>query len=261
MNTIKKILIPIDFSKSSSSAINYVIGLSKYDPRLICTLIHVVEKETSTELLASKESELNKIKSEHFDSNSINCDVLIEKGVLSNVLSNINAKLDIDLLVMGTAGSTSIDSISNTSELMSTLDYPALIIPEDFQSFKLNNIALALNEDKIVEPKRLSILHDVAKWHNSKVHILMVKKEKTTSKSSILNNKKTLDYYLDGLEYQYSVVENLDIELGLFNYASDNRIDMLAVLPKNHTSKNQPSSGHLTKALSLHSNKPLLLVN
>ena len=60
---------------------------------------------------------------------------------------------------------------------------------------------------------------------------------------------------------EHSFSKNQDVEEGILEYINEKKIDMLAILPRNHAKKSTPSEGRLTKLLTLHSEIPVLTLD
>ena len=165
-------------------------------------------------------------------------------------------------MVFGTAGSDDEDPLeTHTTQFLKEADCPVLIVPMNTNGFSLKSIALALDENEIDNAVDLSVFHDMAKWFDASVHLLKVNKIGQQPVTDQLKKQDTLDYYMEGLDYQYSFPESGDIEQGLRGYIRDNKIDALAILPRNHAQRSQPSEGRLTKVLAKHIKVPLLVLD
>ncbi|MFT7033332.1 MAG: nucleotide-binding universal stress UspA family protein [Cyclobacteriaceae bacterium] len=259
MNTIKKILLPIDFSDSSLNAIKYVIGLAKNDTSVKCDLIYIGGETLSEGDQKIQLKKLQELKSEYFNKAHVNCDVLVKTGDLNQVILDAKEDREADLIIMGTSGSTGDKDSSNTSELLAKADCPVLVIPKNNSEFKLKNIALAIDDKAFDDSSNLGIIHDFARWFDAKVHLLTVENENSPAKPN--SNAETLEYYLDTLDYRHSFEKNTDIEKGLNDYINQKEIDILAIMPRMHAKNSEPSEGRLTKTLALNCIKPLLVID
>ena len=261
MNTIKKILIPVDFSESSQAAIQYVLGMTKNDSTVRCDLIYIAPEESTSEEIINTKKELQEIASSYFIPAHVEIDYYVKTGELTEVLLQAKKELEADLIIMGTAGSTEEGVESHTSLLLKKADCPVLVVPQNIEEFSLKNIALALDDKEIDDAGSLGVLHDIARWFDAKIHLLTVEKGNGKATPVGTTNEETLEYYLDTLDYHHSFAKNSDIEMGLRNYVDEKGIDILAIMPRNHAKKGTPSAGELTNILALHSTKPLLVID
>lgn len=202
---------------------------------------------------------LQELKSEYFNKAHVNCDVFVKTGDLNQVILDTKETQEVDLIVMGTSGSTGKEDSSNTSELLAKADCPVLVIPKNTAEFQLKNIALAIDDKEFDDASHLGIIHDFARWFDAKVHLLTIENEDSPVKAN--KNSETLEYYLDTLDYRHSFEKNMDIEKGINDYIIQKDIDILAIMPRNHAKKSEPSEGRLTKVLALNCIKPLLVID
>ena len=258
MNNIKKILVPVDFSMASENALDYVSGLVKKDEEIEVTLLHI----SSSEVSGSKKQELEEKLNTTINQRGVNIPssgYQISSGKLIETILKVQASNSSDLIVMGTSGSSD-DTETKTSDLVSQADCPVLVVPENSKEFAVNNIALALGPNTIDNSGGLQILHDIARTFGATVHVLTINRD-GKSPSIENENQKVLEYYLESLLYFHAFPENSDIEIGISDYIKQKNIDMLAILPRNHTKNDQPSEGRLTKLLTLHAEIPLLTID
>lgn len=261
MNTIKKFLIPIDFSKSSVAAIRYASGMARAndDHGVDCDLMHTTSEQSTANEINLFERKLKEMASEHLSPMKVKSSIHVMQGEFQEVMLTAKEEFDSDLIIMGTSGSDDDGVESQTSQIIQNLDTPILVIPEQVRKFRLDHIALAIDDREIDDTSSLKLLHDIARWFGAKVHILTVgiKESKKKSKSK----EDTLEYYLDTLDFHHSFAESSDIEKGIANYVNKHNVDMIAIMPRTHAKNAEPSEGKLTKALVMHSTLPLLVLD
>ncbi len=258
MNTIKRILIPVDFSDSSIAAINYALGMTQSDRSIKFTLVHACKEGDVSDIC---EADLKSLIKERFEPENVECDFIFKKGDIPDLLIQAYENKKIDLVVMGTSGAPGEEMQSNTIDLLKAADCSVLVVPEKNKGFVLKNIALAIDKQEIDDPTSLGILHDFARWYNAKVHLLTIDQDVEPHEIILGENERTLEYYMGNLDYSRSFPRNTDIEQGLNDYVRDKSIDVLAILPKHHAKKTPPSEGKLTKILAGHSDVPLLIID
>lgn len=255
MNIVKKILFPVDFSKCSETSIEYVLGLAKSDSNMECTLLHITGNNEDAQPLLKNINDQKK----KFSDEGIKCEAFIESGLINEVIIDFWKKTGIDLIVMGTTGSNR-DLETHTTKLLQEVDCPVLIIPDGNKDFQMRSIALAIDDKEFDDATDLQLFHDIAKWFDTKVHLLKVDNGNNKSESVSEEKEKTLEYYMQSLEYQYSFPQNRNIEKGIQDYIKEHKIDTLAIIPRSNAKKSVSSEGKLTKVLAQHSNIPLLVL-
>ncbi len=262
MNTIKKILVPTDFSGSAKKALGYVTQLIRLDKKLEVYFLHTLTNGISKDHLAQTEQELKQIEQQIPQTSKWACHCLIRTGNLIETILRTQQQYHIDLIVMGTAGLIENRAVaeSNTSHLALEAQCPVLVVPEQAASFNIKHIALAIDLEAFDDSFALGIVHTLARWYNAKVHVLTINKYESDALPSKQKVEDMLEYYFDNLDYHYAFPYNADIEKGITNYIIDKKIDMLAILPRTHAKNSKPSEGRLIKLLTLHTKVPMLCV-
>ncbi len=257
--SIKKILIPTDFSEAARNAVNYALNFIEEGDQIEMTLLHVISPDVDQEEVDEMAANLEKLDQELSSNPDLRLTRIMRHGDLTTCVLEVQQEVSADLIVIGTKGASGEEVHTNTSRIVTEVDCPVLVIPQQNDGFALKNIALALGRNEIDDTFSLSVLHNIARKFGAKVHILTISREDDSN--SIDKNESVLEYYLETLDYQYSFPKNTDIEKGIFDYVKEKSIDMLAILPRNHAKKSKPSEGRLTKLLTLHTELPLLTID
>lgn len=258
MTKISTILIPFDFSKASKEALDYAVNYVGDDDKLKIVLVHVSngkkndEDETTFKNLEKKYREVLKNKIELISVN----------GNLTEEIIKFQKKEAIDLIIMGTAGNNDIHS-SNTSKLVLEADCSVMVVPSELGEFRLKNIGLVLGKEVIDDKKVLGTLLEVSRRFNAKVHVITIKNKPEMFGYSEIDekNENTIQYYLEDFYSQHVFIENPDVVEGILNFAAERDIDLITILPRNHTKNSDPSEGKLTELLTLHSSIPILAID
>jgi len=259
MDRISNILIPYDFSAPSRRALQYAIDFAGNRPEKrikICFMQPVEDREFLEAEFARIRSRLPKAFRAKLTWTSLAPPSV--EGLLA-----CSQKEHTDLILMGTGGSDDPNGTTHTSQTVLASHCPVLVIPpgapEDFQ---IRKIALVLGKNEIEDPKVLGTLLDVARSFNARVQVLTIE-----SKPGIYGysegeerNEELLEYYLEDFYSHHVFIENPDVVEGIFDYAEEKEIDLLAILPRNHARVGTPSEGRLTRILTLRSHTPLLAI-
>ncbi|MEM6379986.1 MAG: universal stress protein [Bacteroidota bacterium] len=254
MSDIKRIMIPTDFSRSAEGALKYAAHLLADNPDKEVTFVYVAEEdELARKLLASFKKQFQEI-------SKAKCTCMCIDGKMSTALVKMQAESAFDLILMGTKGAIDGNEVTNTARLVLDVDAPVLVIPESSNSYNIKNIALALDSKSIDDSSALNALHAIARSHDARIHVLTINNEDEPLKEDS-STEGVLDYYLETLDFHHSFPKNVDIEKGIEKYVQKHHIDMLAILPRTHSTKMPPSEGRLTKLLTMHSKIPLLALD
>lgn len=260
MSAINKILLPVDFSRPAEAALDYAISFCGEDAGKEVTLIHVSTAGSDESQTLSK---LEALKVKFVSGCKASCSTLTKVGNLNDTLLQVQKEMGYDLIIMGTKGSKEEEevAVTNTSNLVRDADCPVLVVPVDCPPFSIKNVALALGKGEIDDSFTLGVLHNIARNFGAKVHILTIENEETNELKGVDKNDSILEYYLETLDYRHIFPKNSDVEKGINDYVKEKEIDLLAILPRNHSKKSKPSEGRLTKLLTLHAEIPILTID
>ena len=255
MPEIKNILVPTDFSKAAYDALEVVSRITADSTVKKVTFLHASNKEKKQEV------EFQKLTRQFEVISSTPYRIKIVRGALDDTLLNEQKSGEYDLVIMGTKGSQKEEDDTNTSSFVLRSDAPTLVAPEGVSSSGINNIALAIDLETIDDTTALAPLHSIAMEHRAKVHVLTIDNNEDKAVSEDHSMERVLDYYLETLDFHHSFPKNSDIEMGIAEYIKKHQIDILAILPRTHAKKTQPSEGRLTKLLTLRSKVPVLALD
>jgi len=258
MKNTSKILVPFDFSETSKKALQYAIDYVGRDENLKILLAYISNDDNYDVL----EEAFGSIKSKFGKNLKHEMQWVSFSGTLSNALLYIQKEEQVKLIIMGTSGDQG-DEESNTSHLVLKADCPVFVIPDTYKDFQLKNIALVLGGEEIEDNKTLATLLEVVRRVKAKVHVITIKnkdREYGYSEADEKNESK-IQYYLENFYSEHTFIENPDIVAGILDYSASKDIDAIAILPRNHSTKNKPSKGQLTEVLVLQSDVPVLAID
>ncbi len=261
MKDITKILVPFDLSTTTESALEYAVNFASDDKTIEILLTHIYTSEEAP-IQKKLEDRIEKIKKDYpLFRGTLNW--ALKSGDLVENILKTQKEHQADIIIMGTKGSDTETTLTNTSKLVVKADCPVIAIPENTREFGIKKIALVLGKNEIDDASVLEVLLDIARRFHSEVHVLTICNENESYGYSEVDekNESTLEYYLENFYSHHTFQENADIEKGIFDYINDKEIDLLAILPRNHAKKNKPSEGRLTKLLTLHTEVPLLTID
>ncbi|CDF78986.1 universal stress protein, UspA family [Formosa agariphila KMM 3901] len=258
MKKLFKILVPFDFSETANNALNYAKNFvaNDSDTEIILVYVNEVEDETAAEKLEA-------VRAEAHESCASNVSAIVKKGLLQTSLLEVEKAEQVDLIFMGTSLVNNKKLNTNTSSFVLVADCPVIVIPKDYENFKIQKIALVIGEDLIHDSKLLEVLLQVARRFKAKVDVLTVKQGVAEYGYTIVDekNENAIMYYLENFYSHHHFVDGPDIPTSIFKYAEEKNIDLISILPRNHTKGKTSSEGALTKALSEVSKTPLLVID
>jgi len=273
---MKKILVPIDFSKPSEYAAKMAAEIAKKTNATIY-LIHLIElpsgvidmgssshfsiPESMLYLRKTKEKVLE-FKEKVF-SKKIKVEYFIKINNPFEGIKKYAKKIDADLIVMGSKGHSEFEEImigSNTEKVVRTSNIPVITVKKDDKKFKLKNLVFASNfkkENKAVFNKFI----DFANQFNSKIHLLKINTPSNFEGTREAKEKVMAfikDYSLP--KHSINIYNDTSVEKGILNFSKDNNSDLIALCTHGRSGLSHLFSPSVTKNLSKNALKPMLTI-
>ena len=205
---MKKILVPIDFSKDSINALEIAIVIANKfnaDVRMIYVKSRYsnyddtynfkdFETVLNTSINDYFEIKLNKYK----DNINGKLDYKIREGIIYHEIINQAKYDDCDLIVMGTHGLSGAEALwmgGNAYRVVTHAQCPVLTFKHDFSKRTIDKIVLPLDITKETRQK-VPFITDLAKAFNSEIYVISVRE---TEQQSIVRkleqyNKQVMEY-------------------------------------------------------------------
>jgi|SRR6185503_14064658 len=280
---MKTLLIPTDFSATSKHAAEYGYKLAKQIKAnvVLCNSVIVPAEipqaglvvwpiEEYDTLIENSTDELKKLKSSLTkDSEGFTPAIsyVNNAGIVTDVVSDICATMNIDLIVMGTHGSTGLTSffLGNHSRSMIKYATRALLLVPPTTLFKpVKKIAFATDfnhpEDDL---KSIYRLIPIAKLLNAEILVTHIYNENQQN----VHFKKWLDEFLTDLSNKadyphiyYRLVKNTNAENGLDWLCAHGQVDILAMVHRRHNFLYNLVNGSHTQKMARHISIPLLVM-
>lgn len=263
MSSIDKILVPFDFSEASINALQYVVNFVGPNRGVDIYALYVSTMPISKSEMDALKTDFGKILGS-FKKKVKKAPVFISKtGEVIESILLAREEYYANLVMMGTMGDQVTDeAITNTSRLVLEANCPVISIPFGCEIKEPKDIALVMGKEEIDDKKVLKTLLDISRTFNSRVHALTIYKESVYAEESVVESTENLlEYYLEHFYEEHAFTKNQDVEAGILDYINKKNIDLLAILPRNHTRMSTPSEGRLTKLLTLHSEIPVLTLD
>ena len=255
----KTILVPYDFSEASEYGVTYAIDFASSRPGVDLRFCLISDTEDPERFAKGKKKisdQLSrafrgKLTWTHLIPGSV-------KGLLEKCVED-----EVDMVIMGTAGSTEEGANTKTAEMVLNAEFPVLVVPAGtVEDFKLSRIALVLGHNEIDDPDFLHTLLQISRRFNASVTVLTIAGESKnfgyTEEEE--RNEHLLEYYLESFYSHHVYIKHKDVVEGIFDYIEAHDIDMVAIFPNNHVKKVTPSEGRLTRILAQQSKTPLLAI-
>lgn len=277
----KKILLPTDFSRNAWNAITYAIELFKnetcdfYVLNVFNATGYAIESmmvpEPGEKLYeeAKKKSEtgLGKIMERltfRDDSPNHNFFMVSQFNGMLEAIKDIVEKHDIEMIIMGTKGTTNASDLiygSNTVLVMEKArNCPVMAIPEDASYKEPKEIVFPTDYRTYFKRRELQYLVEIAKITNAAIRVLHVTNDDDLDEEQE-NNKKLLKESLEGLQYTFHTLHNVDVKGGISSFVESRESDMITFVNRKHSFLGSIFSKPMVKTLGHQSKVPVLALH
>jgi nucleotide-binding universal stress UspA family protein len=278
---MKKILVPVDFSKSAMNAVDVAADIArKGGAQLI--LLHVIEEIVGTSF--NIEGEVGKPGGNWED--KIFTAKLIEKAKKSMAKLLEDPKLEgvrvkpelrigtpyhgmhsiimdqkVDLVVMGTAGHSDIEEMiigSNTEKVVRTSHCPVLTVHSKAPNKDFKNIvyATAMNKEEEVFSR---IIRTTQKMYDSTIHMVRINTPGNFQRDAVV--KKYMADFAKKLQlknFTINVFNDISEEEGIVYFAESISADMIAMATHGRTGFAHVLAGSIAEDVVSHAKRPVL---
>ena len=277
---MKKILVPVDFSKSSLYAAEVAADIArKSGARLV--LLHVVEEIVGNsiniegqvgtgedwedrvftlKLIEKAKKQLAKLTEESkFEGVKLHPELRV--GTPYHGMNQIIIDQKVDLVVMGTTGRSDIEQMiigSNTEKVVRTAHCPVLTVhnrPSN-KEFKEIVYATSLNKDEEVFSR---VVRTTQRLYDATVHLVRINTPGNFQRDAVV--KKYMNDYAKKLQlknFTVNVFNDLTEEEGIIYFAESINADLIAMVTHGRTGFAHVLAGSIAEDVVSHSRRPVL---
>ncbi len=272
---MKRILVPIDFSKEAECAARIAASIAKKTGSEIY-LLHMLELPVNT----IDPAEMSSIRSEpqiiyfmktahekfdKFKKMPFFKGIKIIESVqfhyaFAGIISE-SEKNKIDLIVMGSQGASGLQEMfigSNTEKVVRRSKVPVLVVKKGTENFKIKDIVFASdfnNESK----KTFQNVIDFANIFKAKIHFLYVNTIHNFSTTPAIESK--MENFIKDFkigEYTRRIYNDISIEKGILSYGRDIDADLIALNTHGRSGLSQLFNGSIGQELTNHALRPVI---
>ncbi|OIV43011.1 universal stress protein [Flavobacterium johnsoniae] len=270
---MKRILVPTDFSEHAEHALKAAAQIAKKNGSEII-ILHMLELPHQTNdaifggvsipetmLFMQKANEmLDKISQSSFlEGISITEVVKMDKPI--HGITQIGKEQDIDLIVMGSHGSSGIEELligSNTEKVVRNSEIPVLVIKKDVPDFKVENIVFA--SDFTEETKKpFQKLLNFTKFFDAKIHLVSIctpNSFKPTHTAEKAIKDFASEFNLSN--YSTNIYNDTNIEKGIINFSNSINADIIGMCTHGRTGFAHFFNGSISEGLVNHAVRPIV---
>ncbi|MEM8527742.1 MAG: universal stress protein [Bacteroidota bacterium] len=272
----KKILVPVDFSDTSLSALLFAGELAARSDTTI-DLVHIyganfqLHEDISFELMKTKEKEilyqLEKFK--HITPTHGSVQVLTKVQSKAILAYNVAAKLssiskDYDFVVMGMTGTHALGKKhfgSIASYVAQNAECPVLLIPRAHQIKSLRKIVYAQNWIDNKDATLRHFLQFAASFHSNVyfTHINEAFDVQGFPSAEQLELQAKISEINPKIECRFVNLNSDDVRQGIEDYARQQEADLIVLVNQHRGRLNNVLGRSLTKEMALEANLPLMI--
>ena len=282
MNSISRILVPVDFSHHSQAILSQALDIAqRAEAEVIVIHVHSrptvsqsLQKSSDLDLITAMEkSMLNRLRkkiknnydtllSETTGHENIRVKFMFELGTVVDKLLEIAEQQKVNLILMGTRGVKGLEEFwgTKTAEICMKTKIPVLVLPYHRMPGALEHIAYAYDLKSVPNLHMLNLVKLFSILYQSQIHIITVNAEKEMTEEESANLEKLRGHFKEFepiIKTQYGG----DAEKGIFNYLEENQIQMLVILHRHRSFLKDLFHESLTSKISFHSNIPVLALD
>jgi len=270
---MKRILVPTDFSDHAEDALKAAAQIAKQNNCEII-ILHMLDLPhqsndavtggtsiPETMLFMKKANEtLDAVSSKPFlEGIEITLVAKIDKPIHGIV--EISKQYDVDLIVMGSHGSSGMEELligSNTEKVVRYSDIPVLVIKNDVGNFSAANIVFASDFSEETQ-KPFEQLLKFSKLYNSKIHLVTICTPNSFKPTHAI--EKTMNEFVSRFNltnYSTHIYNDINIEKGITNFSNSIDSDIIGMCTHGRTGFSHFFNGSISEGLVNHAIKPVL---
>ena len=189
----------------------------------------------------------------------------IKEGQIATQIQDYCKKLRPYAVVMGARGISATERAlfgSNTLSAMKHLSYPLIIVPIGARFKKIENVGLACDLNNITETVHAIEIKRLVTDFQAKLYVLYI----NTSKDQMVGDQEIegsawLREILMEVKPNFCFLRNQNIDEAIQEFAEENNLDMLIVIPKKHGLLEGIFHKSEAKQIALHTHVPLLSIH
>lgn len=271
---MKKILAATDFSADALNAVNYAADMAvSIDASLV--LLNVYQLPLSfgdvpvavylDDLVKEAEKNIGDIQEQLNKrmNGKLVIETMIKNGAYYEALEEACEEIKPYAVVTGCQGKTAAQRLlfgSHAVYAMQHLKWPMITVPAGASFAAIKNIGFASDFDGVVDITPVDEIKLLVNDFKASLHILNTGKE-DTFEPEVVFESGMLQELLAGLNPSYHFITNENVEDGILQFAKENSIDLLIVLPKKHNLLDKMMHKSHTKQLVLHSHVPVMALH
>ena len=281
---MKTYLVPIDFSKASLHAAEFVAALSHqtdvehiillnayyvsvYETTLPTPDLVLLREEEVEQNAADRIKKLESIKRKLYKHvrQGVEISTHLNRSHLVDAVVDNSIDKNVDLVVLGSIGNSSNDDTqigSHVIDISKASPVPVMVVPPAYDFENISRIALACDFNKVTESVPLEALKLLL--DNKKLDLLVanVDNKATHSEKDVerMAEETALHNMLKQYKPKYYYINETDIIKGILQFAADKDVQLVIVLPHKYSFFQALLHSSVSQQLAVSSSVPVLLL-
>lgn len=285
MKLFDNILVPIDFSDTSVSALKFAIQIAEktaarltlvYAMRLIPpangTSLHIIPGKLKSDLEAKVQRQFEDIERDLLEYSSVSYEFTVKIGFFIDVIISMAEANQFDLIVMGTNGNSGPNKYfgstiatglgiiltgSNVEKMVRFSTCPVITVSNEFNLNSIRNIVFATDlgesHDGVVQS-----LKNFQQLTNSKLHLVWINTVHVMENEEVMKERLEEFASLNNLEnYTVNVFKSITPDSGIMYFAEEKDADMIAIGTHGRKGLSRIFLGSLAEDIVNHADRPV----
>ncbi len=246
---MKRILVPVDFSDCSVSALKVAVSIARKTGSEII-MLHLIDLPSgevgmfeggiptgpaALALMNKARRQFSELLEQDF-LQGVKAEDYVDFNKPFEGIAEYAEEKEADLIVMGSHGTTGLDSFfvgSNTEKVVRTSEIPVLVIKKAVETFELNNVVYA-SSFKEEAYKSFDKILKFIKLYNPKLYLLRI--NTVTNFLATHESFELIDGFIEkyktelqGISYEKKVYDDYSVQEGIFHFADRVDADLIAL--------------------------------
>ena len=280
---MKKILIPIDFSRSSNNALSYAVALSRHYPvNQIILVVNVYTTEFeqliptadfvqySIDKVAEQDNQLHAQFEElkhtilHRLKSGVRVSFILSKIPFLQTLRSLLKQQQPDLMLIGSNHGISGEESyigNHLIKIAKTSTMPVLIVPELTRYQQIKRALIPFNLSNMPGIKLIKRLDNADEWPHPDLLLLNVNDSSDSLDTRLTRNPKLeIMQSLQHYHYQVYYTSENDILKSINRFSLEQDLQLIIALPGKHSFLYNLTHRSIIKALAKNNYKPVLIL-
>jgi nucleotide-binding universal stress UspA family protein len=232
MATSKRILVPTDFTRVSDTALDHAALMAA----TIQAEIHVIHIVDNKKHVAEARMKLDTLKEIVRQERGFDIQTILRIGSIFEDIDKVAVEIDANLIIMGTHGLRGMQFItgSRALKIVTESSIPFIVVQErNIRPHGYHKLIVPLDLHKETKQK-LSLVADVAKYFNSKVHLISPGETDEFLKNQLERNLNFAEVYFAerNIPYEVEVTESKSdgFVKALLKYSAAVEADLICIM-------------------------------